>query len=233
MSKESENNKLVSKKTQSMTAPDIHIDTPLPELMKEAEIYFKSGLAPAHFKNVEALTIGMKWAEGLGIHKFLGLRDIFVIDNIPALKTEAAMALVEISGYCEYIEQEFIGTPYEDEFTAVCKIKLKDRKEHISTFSVKDAKTAMLWGKKTNNGKPTAWITYPKRMLMYRAIGFAIRDVAPHIIRGAKLYEELIDYSQYEIVEDKSTESNVDVVVQKKTSYIPHKDIFNDEPPIE
>jgi len=227
-----ENNKLSVRKTQSLMPEQKQLTTE--ELKEEAKIYFNSGLAPAHLKNWEAVFVAKSWAQGLGIHTTLGLRDIFVIDNIPSLRTEAAMALLEISGYLEYMEQEFTGVPYEDDFTAICRIKLKGRKEHISTFSVKDAKIALLWGKRTKTNQPTTWITYPKRMLMYRCVGFAIRDYAPHIMRGCRLYEEIVDYPQYEIIEDKSTSNEVNVVVgNKKTFNGGNKSInlLNDEPP--
>lgn len=209
-------NKLYPTKSKSLMPELKQLNTE--EIKEQAMIYFKSGLAPNHLKNWEAVFIAISWAQSLGIHPILGLRDIFVIDNIPSLRTEAAMALVEISGYCEYIEQEFIGNPYDDDYTAVCKIKMKGRKEHTSTFSVSDAKRAKLWGKKTKTNQDTTWITYPMRMLMYRAVGFAIRDVAPHVLRGARLYEEVIDYPQYEIIDNKSTSSEINVTVSPKKS---------------
>jgi hypothetical protein len=227
-----ENNKLSVRKTQSLKPEIKQLTTE--ELKEESKIYFNSGLAPSHLKNWEAVFVAKSWAQGLGMHTTLGLRDIFVIDNIPSLRTEAAMALVEISGFCENFEQEFIGKPYDDNFTAVCKVKRKGRKEHISTFSVKDAKIALLWGKKTNTGKPTAWVTYPQRMLMYRAVGFAIRDIFSDVLRGSRLYEEIVDYPQYEIIDDKSNSTEVNVVVgNKKTFNGGNKPInlLNDEPP--
>lgn len=208
---DTENNKLTVRKTKSLITEPVQLTQE--QLKTQAEIYFKSGLVPSHLKNWEAVFIAMTWAQGLGIHTTLGLRDIFVIENIPSLRTEAAMALVEVSGYCENFEQEFTGNPYDDNYTAVCKVKRKGRKEHVSTFSVKDAKTALLWGKKTKTGQPTAWVTYPKRMLMYRAVGFAIRDVFSDVMRGSRLYEEIIDYPQYEIVQDSSTKDEINVTV--------------------
>lgn len=228
---ENENNKLARSTSKSLTPELKQLSTE--EIKEQSMIYFKSGLAPSHLKNWEAVFIAMSWAQGLNIHPILGLRDIFVIDNIPSLRTEAAMSLVEMSGYCEYLEQEFEGKPYDDDFTAICRIKLKGRKEHVSRFSVKDAKIALLWGKRTKTNQPTTWITYPQRMLMYRSVAFAIRDAAPHILRGAKLYEELIDHSQYEIIEDKSSSNEVNVVVGNKKTYGGNKTInlLNDQPP--
>lgn len=220
MAKENKNDKkelIVSKRMESQL-PAVK-EYSHDELLQMSNIYYKSQMIPTHLKTPEAVYIAMRWALALGVDPFLGLRDIFVIENIPSVRTEAAIALVQSSGFCEMIKQEFIGNPFDDSFTAICKVKRKGGEEHISTFSVKDAKTALLWGKKTNSGKATAWVTYPKRMLMYRAVGFALRDIFPDVLRGAKLYEEVIDYAQYEIVEDKSTQEGVNVtVIANKTN---------------
>lgn len=207
------------------------------DLDKMSNIYFKSKLIPEHLKSPESVYIAMRWALALGIDPFLGLRDIFIIENIPSIRTEAAIALVESSGFCEYIEQTFIGNPYDDSYTAICTVRRKGRKEHTSTFSVKDAKDAKLWGKKTKTGADTTWITYKKRMLMYRAVGFALRDIFPDVLRGARLYEEAIDYSQFSIVEDSSTSEsiNVKVINTEKSSggsgLSKVMNIMNEEPP--
>jgi hypothetical protein len=183
-----------------------------------SNIYYKSKLLPEHLTTPESAYIAMRWCLGLGIDPFLGLRDIFVIDGIPSVRTEAAIAMVEASGFCQNIEQYFEGNPFDDSYTAVCKVVRKGRREHVSKFSVKDAKTAGLWGKKTKSGQNTSWVSYPHRMLMYRAVGFALRDIFPDVLRGARLYEEVKDYNSVEIVEEKVTSSGeVNVVVNKKT----------------
>jgi hypothetical protein len=205
------------------------------EILQMSNIYYKSNMLPSHLKTPEAAYVAMMWCTGLNLHPFLGLRDIFVIDNIPSLRTEAALALVEASGFSENIEQFFTGKPYEDDFTATCIVHRKGRKPHTSTFSVKDAKDAHLWGKKTKTGQDTSWITYKKRMLMYRAVGFALRDIYPDVLRGAVLYEELKDFTQYEIVSDTSNDESVNVVIEKKSSYKSGsekvRDIMSEDPP--
>lgn len=204
------------------------------QLMQMAEIYQKSGLLPSHLKSKEAAYIAMQWAVAIQISPFM-LKDIYVIDNIPTIKTELALALVEQSGYCENVEQSFSGVPFEDSYTAVVKVKRKGRKEHISTFSVADAKRAGLWGKRTVNGKPTAWVSYPSRMLLYRSLGFALRDIFPDVMRGAVTETEVQDYSQFEIVKDESTENEIKVEVRKKTDSKYNKpkmtDSISDLPP--
>lgn len=205
------------------------------QLLEMAGIYQKSKLAPPHLQTPEAIYIAMRWALALQCDPFLGLRDIFVIDNIPTLRTEAAISLVESSGFCENLEQYFDGEWGTDDYTAVCVVKRKGRREHVSKFSVRDAKIAKLWGKKTKSGQETAWCLYPKRMLMYRAVGFAIRDVFPDVLRGSRLYEEVVDYTQYDIIEQTSDGSTMSIKVapKKNTGISKVIDAMNDEPPEE
>jgi len=214
MEKENYKNGLIpSKKIDVMT---IKKEYSIEELLQMSEIFYKSNLAPTHFKSKEAIFIGMKWAGAIGLDPFLGLKDIFVIDNIPNIKTEAGIALVEASGFCENIEQYFTGNEYDDDFTAVCIVKRKGRKEHVSKFSVKDAKVAKLWGKKTANNKDTAWVNYPRVMMMYRAVGFALRSIFPDALRGAVLREEIADYREVELTESKMGDDGLNITVQKK-----------------
>lgn len=202
------------------------------EILTLSNIYFKSGLAPSHLKNPESIYISFRWAISLNIDPFLGMRDIFVIDNIPTLRTEAAIALVEASGFCENIEQYWEGEKGTDNYTAVCKVKAYGRKEHISRFSVADAKLAGLWEKKTPSGKGSSWVTYRWRMMMYRAVGFALRDVFPHVLRGCKLKEEVETYNQYkDVTETPNGEIKVTKVNNFKSGSTRMRDNMNQMPP--
>lgn len=219
MSNNEEDKDLIKFKKLESQLPEIKQYTH-DELVQMSTIYYKSKLLPEHLANPESAYIAMRWCLGLGIDPFLGLRDIFVIDGIPSIRTEAAIAMVEASGFCENIEQYFTGNEYDDDFTAICIVKRKGRKQHTSKFSVKDAKDAELWGKKTKTGKPTSWVLYKRRMLMYRAIGFALRDIFPDVLRGAKLYEEVINYREIEIVNDNSKDGKISVDVKAKTQSV-------------
>jgi hypothetical protein len=59
-------------------------------------------------------------------------------------------------------------------------------------FSVGDAKKANLWG------KAGPWTAYPRRMLQWRARGWAIRDAAPNLLFGMTA-EELQDIETAEL----------------------------------
>ena len=59
-------------------------------------------------------------------------------------------------------------------------------------------------------------------------------DIFSDVLRGSRLYEEIVDYPQYEIIDDKSNSTEVNVVVgNKKTFNGGNKPInlLNDEPP--
>ncbi len=71
-------------------------------------------------------------------------------------------------------------------------------------------------------------------MLMYRAVGFALRDIYPDILRGAKIFQELQDFSQYDEVKEMP---NGEVKVVKNPNYMSQservKNTLSDLPPDE
>jgi len=83
----------------------------------------------------------------------------------------------------------FEGTPGEDDWTANIKTHRHDESDPTTTqFSVKDARRAGLWG------KDGPWKKYPKRMLMWRAVGFHLDDEFGEVLMGFHIAEVLEDY---------------------------------------
>jgi len=73
---------------------------------------------------------------------------------------------------------------------AVAKVKRKGIPTPVVVeFSVEDAKKAKLWGKVGSTGQPSAWVTYPDRMLKARASGFAWGDAFPDLTGGMPVRE--------------------------------------------
>jgi len=70
---------------------------------------------------------------------------------------------------------------------ATCVVWRKGGPKHTSTFSQADAKTAALWG------KSGPWTQYPKRMMTFRARGFALRDQFADALAGLISREEAED----------------------------------------
>jgi hypothetical protein len=165
----------------------IVIDT-VPQLIEWCAIIHISGLAPAHLKTPEALFAAANLGMDLGLSAMTSIQNIAVINGIASVFGDIVKAIVVASGKAEYIIDSFEGTPYKDDYTAICRTKKIGNQEYIYTFSVEDAKRAGLWG------KAGTWTKYPKRMLMFRARNFALRDEYSEILKGVKLAEEVADY---------------------------------------
>jgi hypothetical protein len=151
-----------------------------------AEMIARSDFAPKDYKGKpENVIIAVQMGADLGLKPMQALQNIAVINGRPSIYGDAALALVMpvLERFKEYCEGE------GDSLVAVCIAKRKGwPDETIRTFSVKDAKAAGLW---TKQGP---WSTYPKRMMQFRARGFALRDVAADLLLGLVLAEEAEDY---------------------------------------
>jgi len=164
---------------------DKRVQLELKEL-ERAEYWAKklagSDLVPKDFKNNPAnCFIAIQWGKDLGLAPLQATQNIAVINGRPALWGDAVPALVIASKQCEYINMTFENN------TAICKVKRINQPEHISTFSMQQARTAGLLEKQG------PWKQYPDRMLQNRARAFALRDVFPDVLKGLYTAEELID----------------------------------------
>lgn len=164
---------------------DKRVQLELKEL-ERAEYWAKklagSDLVPKDFKNNPAnCFIAIQWGKDLGLAPLQATQNIAVINGRPALWGDAVPALVIASKQCEYINMTL------ENQTAICKVKRIGQPEHISTFSMQQAKVAGLLEKQG------PWKQYPDRMLQNRARAFALRDVFPDVLKGLYTAEELID----------------------------------------
>ena len=75
--------------------------------------------------------------------------------------------------------------------TGKCVICRRGEAPRTFTFSLEDAKRAGLLDRARGS---SPWATYPDRMLIMRARGFALRDVFPDVLRGLITAEEAEDY---------------------------------------
>jgi hypothetical protein len=70
---------------------------------------------------------------------------------------------------------------------SVASLRDGDDMPKFTRFTIADAKQARLWG------KDGPWQTYPKRMLMWRARGFNLRDNFGDVLKGLHTTEEARD----------------------------------------
>ena len=155
-----------------------------------AQYVHASGLAPKDLDTPQKVFVAMQMGAEVGTLPMTSLRNIAVINGRPSIWGDLMLGLIVRSGQLEDIEETFD----EERMVAACRVVRKGRPTPIvRTFSKNDAVTAGLWGKTGYNGKPTPWVTNPKRMLQLRARGFCIRDGFPDFLGGYALAEEAQD----------------------------------------
>lgn len=157
----------------------------LDEAMKYSEMLARSSIVPKNYQGKAGdILVAVQMGHELGLKPIQSLQNIAVINGRPCIYGDACMALVKIHPELEDV------TEYFDEKlqAAICKIKRKGQTEHVSVFSIEDAKKAGLWN------KSGVWTQYPKRMLQMRARGFALRDAFPDALQGLILVEEAQDH---------------------------------------
>lgn len=167
----------------------------LEDLVRFARMASASGLCPSSM-TAEAAAIAIQAGLERGMTPIAALQAFVVIKGNLSVKGSAAHAMVENSPVCiPGSLRKFI----EGEGEQMVGVAVAHRRGYAAperrTYSVADAKRAGLWGKKTRNGDPTAWITNPERMLMWRAEGHLFSDIFPDVIGNFPLAEVAEDFA--------------------------------------
>lgn len=159
----------------------------LQEAFSWGKMISKSQFCPTNYiDKPEEIIIAVQYGAELGLKPLQSLHNIAVINGKPTVYGDAMLAICKASTDFEYIKEVFEKT--EEGLTAVCEVKRKGEPIHTISYSEKDAQDAGL----LNRNGP--WKTNRKRMLQFRARGFAIRDVFPHLLKGLISFEEAQDY---------------------------------------
>lgn len=170
----------------------------------------RSGMAPKSYLrdpkredqgySEEKITVGIMHGLEVGLTPMAALQSIAVVNGMPTIWGDGALALLLSSGEVEDHEETFRDGPplkregrNHGEFVevpnpiAVCMFKRKGRERPIvREFGYADAVAAELLGKDT-------YKKYLKRMLQMRARAWAMRDAFSDILRGLAIREEAMD----------------------------------------
>jgi hypothetical protein len=157
----------------------------LDEAMRLASMLAYSNMVPKNYQNKEQDTlVAMMMGSELGLNPIQSLQNIAVINGKPSIYGDALLALVQSHPKFGGHEESFD----DNTMTATCTVWRKgDATKHTVTFSQADAQHAGLWGKQG------PWQSYPKRMLMWRARGYALRDKFSDALGGLITVEEARD----------------------------------------
>jgi hypothetical protein len=151
-----------------------------------AECYLQSRLAPPAFRTAQQLVIVWAKAAELGLTPMQAIEGMTIINNRVGIMGDLALAMVEGSGLLVAKGVEYTGEG--DELTCHLTLRRKGRKAQTYSFSVAEAKAALIYE------RSGPWKTYPRRMTYYRALGFGLRDEFADVLKGMKTTEELQDY---------------------------------------
>jgi hypothetical protein len=167
------------------------------DVFRFAKAVATSQLCPFGFSETDCFVIIQNGLE-VGMSPMAALANTYVVNNRATIFGDMPLALVRQSGLLESYSQKYEGKPYEEDYRCIVTTKRKGEVEPIVTeYAVADAIIAELWGKiVSKNGKEhkTPWVTAPKRMLLFRARGFNLRDNFPDVLKGCSIAELNDDY---------------------------------------
>ncbi|MDX2349138.1 MAG: hypothetical protein QNK32_01985 [Porticoccus sp.] len=162
----------------------------LKEAMELSAMLSNSDMVPKLYRNKPQDTlIAMMMGAELGLNPIQSLQNIAVINHKPSIYGDALLALVQNHPAFGGVEETFD----EAAMTASCTAWRKGGTKHTQTFSQADAVSAQLWGKQG------PWTQYPKRMLQWRARGFALRDQFADALGGLITIEEARDIKDVDL----------------------------------
>lgn len=158
----------------------------LQEAMQMAEIMAGSEMVPKDYQGKPGnVLVAVQMGAELGLKPVQALQNIAVVNGRPSIWGDGLRALIMSAPDLVDIKDEFCANT----MTARCTIVRQINGNHVSftgEFSQVDAENAGLWGRNT-------WKAYPKKMLEWRAFGFAARKGYADRLRGISLAEESQD----------------------------------------
>ena len=153
----------------------------------------RSGLAPKGLTTWESCLIAVQMGAELGLTPMASVQNIAVINGRPTVYGDTMLALCMGSPAFDHSAFEEFFEGEGDELTAVCVARRTGSSNaRTGRFSVADAKRAKLLDKQG------PWREYPRRMLMWRARTFVMRDVFADVLCGFSIFEEVGDFVDVE-----------------------------------
>lgn len=161
----------------------------LDEQLQFANWAVTSKLLPYQIDTPSKAWLVMQRGAELGFQGLAAFDFLYPVNGRVRMTPDAVKAKALASGLLEDAKEEVGGIGEH----MVARVTLRRRglpTPIVGEFSVEDAKIAGLWGKTgKDSGKPSGWITYPKRMLLARARGFAYGDAFKDLCGGLQVRE--------------------------------------------
>ena len=191
----------------------------LDDAIRFAQGLVQGGMVPKAFDKLGDKAAGaivglLQAGSELGLPHMYALSNLTFVNGRLGIMGDAARSVVKMRGGLKPgtdFRVEYEGAEGTPEWT--CKVtahRTGADEPSSASFSIADAIRAGLC--RIHQGQIQArgyndwnsfgpWAAYPKRMLMYRALGFLVRDTFGDLLAGAVLVEELADYPQSRVPE--------------------------------
>lgn len=159
------------------------------QVQRVAEIIASAGMAPKSYGgDPSKIMVGIMHGMEVGLTPMAALQSIAVINGMPSIWGDGALAVAMASGLMIDKKEWFEGDG--DKMVAHCMVHRKGREPVVRSFGVEDARSANLLSKEG------PWKTYRQRMLQMRARSWALRDEFADVLRGMVIVEEVQDYER-------------------------------------
>ena len=150
-----------------------------PELIRQAQTLFSSGLLPRSVRSPEAAIAIIQTGRELQLNPMEAFRNVHVIEGTPTVSPKCKLGLIQRSGLLSDMRIT------EGEGWAECTMQRRGQKSPVTVrFTLDEAKAAGLTGKQN-------WKSWPRNMLRWRAIGYVADMLFSDVTGGHFTPDEL------------------------------------------
>ena len=182
--------------TFRIDVPEFMVPKSIADVRELARMIALAEWAPDSYRDIEGnylqqkIELAIMHGATVGLGPIAAVQSIAVIDGMPTIWGDGALAIVERSGLLEDMVEDY-QFDAEQGLTAICTMRRRRRPTPITNrFSMAMAEQARL------TQKEGPWQSYPQRMLKMRARSWTIRDGFADVLRGLHIREEVDDFIQ-------------------------------------
>jgi hypothetical protein len=174
--------------------PEFMLPKSLAEVRELARLIALAEWAPDSYRDLDGnyvqqkIELAIMHGATVGLGPVGAVQSIAVIDGMPTIWGDGALAIVERSGLLEDMIEEY-EVDGDEGLSAICTMRRRRRPTAIQNrFSMAMAEQARL------TRKEGPWQSYPQRMLKMRARSWTLRDGFADVLRGLHIREEVDDF---------------------------------------
>lgn len=175
---------------------------------RQGKAYSTSDLLPEMFRgnrNIGNIMILIDMSERLGVEPMMLAQKLYVIKGRPAVEAQFKIAMVAKSGEWGPLKYEHSDVKTADWVCTVSATHLATGESRSRAFHWSTVIKAG-WQKKTGS----AWVTYPEKMMEYRAASWWIDVHCPEVCLGLATRDEVVEAEVVEVtpLEERLLESD-------------------------